>query len=357
MEGMVMASNFWKSKKVLVTGHTGFKGSWLCLWLTELGAEVIGYSLEAPTEPNLFSLADVSRSITSLYGDVRDLKDLTKVAEKYSIDIIIHLAAQSLVNLGYDNPVDTYSTNVMGTVNVLESARQVKSVKVVVNVTSDKCYENKESLWGYRENDRLGGRDPYSNSKGCAELVTTAYRSSYFDDQNVAVATARAGNVIGGGDWATDRLIPDVVRCMTCRNELVIRHPDAVRPWQHVLEPLSGYLLLAEKMSNCPGDYNGAWNFGPTIEDTNTVQWVLGEIQNNLDHPLKYKVDRSPHNHKETFCLKLDSSKASTLLGWNPRLRINDAINWTIDWYKNYINGQDMHEFTLNQIRHYGGLV
>jgi len=352
-----MDPNFWKSRKVLVTGHTGFKGSWLCLWLKELGAEVIGYSLDAPTEPNLFTLADVSRNITSLNADIRDLKHLTAVAEKFNIEIIIHLAAQSLVRSGYENPVDTYSTNVMGTVNVLEVARLVESVKVVVNVTSDKCYENREWIWGYRENDRLGGRDPYSSSKGCSELVTTAYRNSYFNRQNVAVASVRAGNVIGGGDWATDRLVPDIVRTLIDGSSLMIRYPDAVRPWQHVLEPLSGYLLLAEKMWIKPDEYSDAWNFGPSNEDTNTVQWVVDEIQKNLGKPLEYTVNKTQDNHHETFCLRLDSSKACTLLDWHPKLHIKDAISWTIDWYKNYLDGRDMHAFTLKQISQYGDIV
>jgi len=279
VENLVINPVFWKSKKVLITGHTGFKGSWLALWLQNLGANVTGYSLQPPTNPNLFEIAHVADKMNSIIGDVRDLKHLISCFAENRPEIIIHMAAQSLVRTSYDDPVETYSTNVMGTVNVLEAVRHTDSVKVIIIVTSDKCYENKEWLWGYRENEPMGGHDPYSNSKGCAELVTSAYRNSYFHvKSSVAVASTRAGNVIGGGDWAQDRLIPDIVNAFMEKRPVMIRNPNAIRPWQHVLEPLHGYLMLAERLWDKGHTFAEGWNFGPNEQDAKPVSYVVERL-------------------------------------------------------------------------------
>lgn len=352
-----MNDNIWQSRKVLVTGHTGFKGSWLCLWLAEMGADVIGYSQPPPTEPNLFTLAKVESGITSLIGDVRSLEELNSVVRKYNVEIIIHLAAQSLVRTGYQQPVETYSTNVMGTVNVMEVARTVESVKVVLNVTSDKCYENRELSRGYAEGDSLGGADPYSNSKACSEFVTMAYRKSYFEDNKVAVASARAGNVIGGGDWAKDRLIPDIVRALSEKKPVTIRHPDAIRPWQFVLDPLCGYIKLIEKMWLDQGGFNEPWNFGPASSDAKSVGWLLEMIEKNFEQSLDWSVDELASTQHETGCLMLDSTRARDKLGWSPKLKIDEAISWTVEWYRRYFRKDDIRKFTLNQIREYAEIL
>jgi len=357
VENLVINSDFWKGKKVLVTGHTGFKGSWLSLWLQNLGANVTGYSLPPPTNPNLFEIAHVADKMNSIIGDVRDLEHLISCFAENKPEIIIHMAAQSLVRVSYDNPVETYSTNVMGTVNVLEAVRHTDSVKVVIIVTSDKCYENQEWVWGYRENEPMGGHDPYSNSKGCAELVTSAYRQSYFDAERyplhgVAVASTRAGNVIGGGDWAKDRLISDIVNAFMEKRPVMIRHPNAIRPWQHVLEPLHGYLMLAERLWEKGPIFAEGWNFGPNEQDAKPVSYVVDRLAQLWGKDAYWKNDASPHPHEANY-LKLDCSKAKSRLKWLPKLSLGTALEWIIEWYQSYCQNEDMRSVTENQINRY----
>jgi len=349
-----MTPDFWKNKNVLITGHTGFKGSWLSLWLQSLGANVSGYALSAPTQPSLFETANVAEGMHSVEGDIRDLAGLRQQVELRQPDIIIHMAAQALVRYSYDSPVETYETNVMGTVNVLEAVRQSGGVRIVLNITSDKCYENKEWVWAYRENEPMGGHDPYSSSKGCAELVAEAYRKSYFsgDSNACVVASARAGNVIGGGDWAMDRLIPDIIRAFMESSTVVIRSPDAIRPWQHVLEPLSGYLTLVEKLWEHGQDFAGGWNFGPSEQGAMPVQWMVARMIEAWGEGASYELDAQPQVHEANY-LKLDSSKARALLGWSPRLDLSQALQWLTEWYKVNQQGGDMRDFTLSQIRDY----
>lgn len=354
---MAVNPSFWSGKKVFVTGHTGFKGSWLSLWLQSMGANVIGYALAPPTNPSLFAVANVADGMTSLEGDIRDVSAISKELKNYQPDIVIHMAAQSLVRHSYANPIETYSTNVMGTVNVLEAARQAGSVRAIVNVTSDKCYENREWLWGYRENEALGGYDPYSNSKGCAELVTSAYRNSYFNpdhyaDHRVALASARAGNVIGGGDWAVDRLIPDIMRAIVQGKPVHIRNSLAIRPWQHVLEPLSGYLMLAEKLWKEGAAYGEAWNFGPSDEDTKPVSWIVDRLTKAWGKGASWKLDDGDHPH-EAHYLKLDCSKAKLRLDWHPRWHLEQALGAIVDWHLAHQAGNDMRAVTLRQIAAY----
>lgn len=354
---MVISSNFWQDKKVFITGHTGFKGSWLTLWLELLGAKVTGYSLSIPTNPSLFELTQTDSQVTSVMGDVRDLPRLLEVMESIKPDIVIHMAAQPLVRESYKNPVDTYSTNVMGTVNLLEAVRLVHGVKAVVNVTSDKCYENREWVWGYREDEPMGGYDPYSNSKGCSELVTSAYYRSFFskedyDYHGVALASARAGNVIGGGDWANDRLIPDIIRAWQNNEKVVIRYPQAIRPWQHVLEPLSGYLTLAQCLYEKGVNYSGAWNFGPNDSDAKPVGWVVDEMAKRWGNEVGWLQETQTQPH-EAHYLKLDCSKARNYLKWQPRLNINTTLTWVVEWTKSWEKGENMREFTANQIRQF----
>ena len=350
---------FWKDKKVLLTGHTGFKGGWLSLWLNAMGAKVVGYSLEPPTEPSLFDVAQVQKSLAASYiEDIRDLNNMLLVFNSHKPDIVFHMAAQPLVRYSYVDPIETYSTNVMGTVNMFEAVRKTESVRVVVNVTSDKCYENREWLWGYRENEPMGGYDPYSNSKGCAELVTSAYRHSFFnpnidDAESVAIATGRAGNVIGGGDWADDRLVPDIFKAILNKNTTIIRNPNAIRPWQHVLEPLNGYLTLAEKMWDNPITYSDAWNFGPNEDDTKPVSWIIQNLVELWGEGSEWKVDaKTDHPHEATY-LKLDCSKAKSMLGWEPRWNIEIALSKVVEWYQEYQSGNNMYEVTLKQINEY----
>ena len=345
---------FWKEKRVLVTGHTGFKGSWLSLWLQKLGADVLGYALSPPTQPSLFEVAHVADGMTSITGDVRDLEHLQAVIAEYRPEIIIHMAAQPLVRYSYENPIETYSTNVMGTVNVLEAVRQSESVRVAVCITSDKCYENKEWLWGYRENETVGGRDPYSSSKGCAELVISAYRNSYFPPKEyqhhkVAVASTRAGNVIGGGDWAKDRLIPDIMNAIMENRPVIIRSPNAIRPWQHVLEPLNGYLCLAEQLWVDGPKFAQAWNFGPNSEDAKTVSWIVEYLTSFWGEGARWELDSAQHPHEDNY-LKLDCSKARSLLGWAPKLRLSTALEWIAEWYRGYQQNKDMRSLTEEQI-------
>ena len=349
--------SFWAGKVVLLTGHTGFKGSWLSLWLQSMGAKVIGYALPPPTNPSLFATANVAKGMTSIEGDIRDYAALATAFKQYQPEIVIHMAAQALVRYSYSNPIETYSTNVMGTVHMLEAARQAGSVRAIVNVTSDKCYENKEWLWGYRENESMGGYDPYSNSKGCAELVTTAYRNSYFNpakfsEHGVALASGRAGNVIGGGDWATDRLIPDILRAIEAGQPVNIRSPHAIRPWQHVLEPLSGYLCLAEKLYTESSAYAEGWNFGPYDEDAKPVQWIVEHLTQSWGEGASWQLDQNPQPH-EAHHLKLDCSKARAKLGWHPRWQLKETITSIVDWHKAFLDKADMMAFTLSQISLY----
>lgn len=353
---------FWKGKCVLLTGHTGFKGSWLSLWLQSMGAKVVGYALVASTKPNLFEVAEVGKGMTSIIGDIRDLENMHAVFAEHKPEIVVHMAAQALVRYSYVEPVETYSANVMGTVNLLEAVRCADSVRAVVNVTSDKCYENREWVWGYRENDAMGGYDPYSNSKGCAELVTAAYRNSYFhpdkhQQHGVALASVRAGNVIGGGDWADDRLIPDILLAITQGEPVNIRNPHAIRPWQHVLEPLSGYLLLAQKLYEEGGAaYAEGWNFGPSDEDAKPVQWIVERLTKSWGGDASWVLDGDDHPH-EAHYLKLDCSKSKTRLHWFPRWHLEETLAAIIDWHRAYRDGQNMHELTLRQVDAYNDTI
>jgi CDP-glucose 4,6-dehydratase len=346
-----MKGEFWKGKKVFITGHTGFKGSWLTLWLTSLGADVCGYALEPPSTPSLFEKAQVARHCRHVHGDVRDPALLSAQMADFKPDIVIHMAAQALVRLSYSQPVDTYATNVMGTVNVLEAARQCSTVAAIVNVTSDKCYENREWVWGYRESDPMGGHDPYSSSKGCAELVASAYARSYFSTEGgTRLASARAGNVIGGGDWALDRLVPDIIRGFLRNDDVPIRRPDSVRPWQHVLEPLSGYMLLAEKLVTDGHACVGGWNFGPPQSAVQTVRVVTEEICAMWGAPRRWTDASDPHALHEARLLQLDSTKAQVDLGWQPRWSFREALAATVQWYKEAHQGSDVAELCLRQI-------
>lgn len=352
-----MDSSFWQGKKVLITGHTGFKGGWLSLWLQSWGADVMGYSLAPPTQPSLFEIAGVANGMASITGDVRDLEQIQTVIAAYQPEIVFHMAAQPLVRYSYINPVETYATNVMGTVNLLEAIRRLGGVKAVVNITSDKCYENREWVWGYRENEPMGGYDPYSNSKGCAELVTSAFRNSFFnpaefDRHGVAVASVRAGNVIGGGDWAEDRLIPDIIRAFMAQQPAVIRNPHAIRPWQHVLEPLGGYLLLAQKLWEEGPAYAEGWNFGPDDEDAKPVGWIVERLTTKWGDGASWTLDNGEHPH-EAHYLKLDCSKAKARLGWSPRWNLATALEATATWYRAYQARQDMRGLVLEQIQAY----
>ena len=343
--------NFWKNKKVFITGHTGFKGSWLCLWLYFLGAKVTGYSLKPPTKPSLFELCRIDKLVKSITADVRDLKSLEKAMLSAKPDIVIHMAAQPLVRESYKNPVETYAVNIMGTVNVLEAVKRCKSVKAVVNVTTDKIYENREKTTGYRESEPLGGYDPYSSSKACSELVTSAYRNSFLKN-GVAVATARAGNVIGGGDWGTDRLVPDFIKAILKGDKIQVRNPKAIRPWQYVLDPLNGYMILAQRLYQNGQKYAEAWNFGPDDRDAKTVEWIVKNLCSKWDVSATYSIDKRKHPH-ETKTLKLDSSKARTRLKWRTKIHLEDAIDNVIGWTRAYKNKKDPQRTCVEQIKEY----
>lgn len=355
MEGLGVTPEFWRGKRVFITGHTGFKGGWLSLWLQSLGANVAGYSLPVPTEPSFFETARVPHGMISIIGDIRDLAPLSAAVRQAAPEIIIHMAAQSLVRSSYDDPVSTYSTNVLGTVNVLEAARSVSGLRAIVVVTSDKCYENTGEHRSFREGDRLGGHDPYSNSKACAELVTDAYRNSFFARRRngpVSVATARAGNVIGGGDWAADRLIPDAIRAFCGGRPVKLRYPRATRPWQHVLDPLQGYLLLAEKLYATASDYTEPWNFGPPQEHVKTVADVVEAVAKKWGGDAVWEPDPAGNPHEAQF-LGIDAGKARARLGWAPRLDLAQAIDWTVDWYRAWRDGADMRRVSEAQINRY----
>jgi CDP-glucose 4,6-dehydratase len=348
-----MNRDFWAGKKVFLTGHSGFKGTWLTLWLKELGARVTGYSLDFPSQPSLFELVGAHELCRHHQGDVRDADNLRVVLAESQSDIVLHLAAQPLVRDSYDRPIDTYSTNVMGTIHLLEACRRTPSVQSIVVVTTDKCYENREWVWGYRETDPLGGYDPYSSSKACAEIVTSSWRRSFFAHHGAQIATARAGNVIGGGDWARDRIIPDIIRAINGGNRPNIRNPHATRPWQHVLEPLAGYLELAERLWNRQDGIADAWNFGPFESDVKPVSWIADQVCRLYGGPSWSfeKLERKPH---EAGALALDCSKARSCLNWKPKWTVEEAIRHTVDWYAAYRKDPaSIRAFTVSQIRNY----
>jgi CDP-glucose 4,6-dehydratase len=353
----VVNALFWNGRKVLLTGHTGFKGGWFSLWLQRLGADVCGIALEPSTTPNLFQEASVGNHIRSEIADIRDASRMKEIVRDTDPEILFHLAAQPLVRQSYDDPLETYSTNVMGTANVLDAARSAKNLRAIVVITTDKCYENREWIWPYRETDTLGGYDPYSNSKACAELVVSSYRNSFFapakySEHGVAVATARAGNVIGGGDWSKDRLVPDIMRTFAANQTLTIRNPKAVRPWQHVLEPLAGYLKLGKRLLTDGIEYGDAWNFGPEDSDARPVEWIVQHLAAEWGLDASWQIDKGPHPH-EAQMLKLDWSKAANFLSWRPALSLTEALRYTADWYRQSNQGDDMHRFTLHQIEQY----
>ena len=352
--------SFWRGKKVFLTGHTGFKGSWLSLWLDALGADVTGYALDPPTNPSLFVQAQVADAVHSIYGDVRDFQALQSALDSSRPEVVIHMAAQSVVRRGYEDPIETYSSNVMGTVHLLEAVRRSGRPCVIVNVTSDKCYENREWIWGYRENEAMGGRDPYSNSKGCAELVTAAYRESYFPpasagDHGVALASARAGNVVGGGDWTANQLVPDIMRAFLAGQPCEIRNPAAIRPWQFVLEPLRGYLMLAERLAEDPQRFAAGWNFGPAGADTKPVSWIADELAALWGEDAAWRQDSGFHPH-ESMLLRLDATKAESGLGWSPRLPLREALEWIVEWYRLARRDGDLRSITRTQIDRYEAL-
>jgi CDP-glucose 4,6-dehydratase len=354
MEALVAADpDFWSERTVFVTGHTGFKGAWLTLWLQHLGADVYGYSLGPPTVPSLYVAADLENTAPGTVGDVADIAGVARAMASVEPTIVFHLAAQALVRESYEHPVETLVTNVIGTAVVLEAVRGVGSIESVVVVTSDKCYENREWPWAYRESDPLGGHDPYSASKGCAELVTAAWRRSFLD--TIGVASARAGNVIGGGDWAHDRLLPDCIRALTNGEAVRVRNPRSVRPWQHVLEPLLGYLMLAERLCEDGRQWGTSWNFGPAESEVRSAEWIASEVARRWGTPDAWvaSADTGPH---EAASLRLDASRARGALGWAPRLSVEDALDWTVEWYRRYDEGADPRVLTLQQIEQYEGL-
>jgi CDP-glucose 4,6-dehydratase len=351
-------NSFWQDKKVFLTGHTGFKGGWLYLWLSSMGARVTGYALTPNTSPNFFSVCKVEDLLEKSHlANIRDLQQLQSAMQEAQPEIVIHMAAQPLVRYSYNNPVETYATNVMGTVHILECIRLLNTVKSSVIVTSDKCYDNNEWVWGYRENEPMGGHDPYSNSKGCAELVTSAYRASYFSkEKSVSIASARAGNVIGGGDWSNDRLIPDAIKAFESHQALIIRNPLATRPWQHVLEPLSGYLSLAQSLYENGNIFASGWNFGPKDDDVRSVQSLVELLIEKWGEDAIWELEKNAQPH-EAQALKLDCSKAQQLLGWVPRWSLEQAIEKITDWQRAFQSQKNMQHFSLQQIRDYEGVA
>ena len=358
---MSLNRQFWKGRRVFLTGHTGFKGSWLSLWLSMLGAEVVGYALDPPTSPSLYEQAGVASGLRSIIADIRDYERLKASIAEFEPEVVLHLAAQSVVRIGYENPLENYAANVMGTVHLLEAVRTLQRKCVVVNVTSDKCYENREWLWGYRENEPMGGHDPYSNSKACSELITSAYRDSYFrpdslHEHGIALASARAGNAIGGGDWTSYQLIPDLVRAFISGEPCLIRNPLSYRPWQFVLEPLRGYLLLAERLSEDGAEFASGWNFGPADTDAKPVSWIADTMALHWGEDASWMQDTSSFA-KEAHALKLDASKAAAYLKWQPALPLEKTLRWIVDWYKAFEAKADLRAVTLQQIRDYEGLL
>ncbi len=343
---------FWKGRKVLITGHTGFKGGWLSLWLQSMGAHLRGIALQPPTTPALFDVAKVAQGMDSCIADIRDANAIAHLVNEFQPEVIFHMAAQPLVRLSYEQPIETYATNVMGTVHVLEAARHSGSVRAIVNITTDKCYENKEWIWGYREDEAMGGHDPYSSSKGCAELVSSAYRKSFFKDTGIAMATARAGNVIGGGDWARDRLVPDILSALEKGQPVQIRNPHAIRPWQHVLEPLAGYLLLAENLFVHGQAFAEGWNFGPREDDARPVQWIVEHLCQTWGSGASWQLQPGDHPHEANY-LKLEISKAKQRLHWKPRWSLETALENITDWHQAWRDVQDMRALCLQQINKY----
>jgi len=359
MENLVSMSalnNFYKGKRVLITGHTGFKGSWLSIWLNELGAEIIGYALDPMTDKDNFVLSDIGGKITDIRGNVCDTILLNSIFNKYKPEIVFHLAAQPLVRLSYEKPIETYQTNVIGTINVLEAIRATESVKVGIMVTTDKCYENKEHIWGYRENEPIGGYDPYSSSKGAAEIAIASWRNSFFNPKEYtkhkkSISSVRAGNVVGGGDWAVDRIIPDCIKAIETGRDIEIRNPKAIRPWQHVLEPLNGYMVLAKTMWESPTEFCEAWNFGPKAESVISVWDIASKIIQQYGKGM-LKDSSDPYAVHEAQLLMLDITKAEFRLKWKPKMDINQTIGLTVNWYKNY-NSADVYDFCVSQINDY----
>ncbi len=346
-------ASFWNSKRVYITGHTGFKGGWLSLWLQSIGAIVKGFALNPPSTPSLFVEAKVDDHMESEIADIRDLQCLKKSMSAFNPDVVIHMAAQPLVRLSYSHPIDTYTTNVIGTANVLEAARSCSNLKSIVSVTTDKCYENKEWVWGYRENEALGGHDPYSSSKGCAELVTSAYTKSFFNTADTAcVGSARAGNVIGGGDWAEDRLIPDILKAFENSNPVIVRNPLSTRPWQHVLEPLSGYLILAQRLYEKGDEFAEAWNFGPNDEDCKSVEFILDEMVKKWGSGASWQLDKNSNPHEAGY-LKLDCSKAANRLDWHPNWNLDHTLGLIVKWHLDWISGKNMQVNCLQEIKEY----
>ncbi len=355
VESMVIDQAFWQGKRVFLTGHTGFKGSWLSLWLQEMGSIVTGFALEPQTNPSLFEVASVGERMTSIIGDIRDGAALAAAVAQAQPQIILHLAAQPLVRYSYDEPVETFSTNVMGTVHLLEAVRACPSVRSCVVVSSDKCYENREWPWGYRENEAMGGYDPYSASKGCTELVTSSYRNSYFNPahhakHNVGLGSGRAGNVIGGGDWAADRLVPDLLRAFERKEVAIIRNPGAIRPWQHVLEPLSGYLILAQHLYKDGAQFAEGWNFGPVDSDAQPVSWIADHITKCWADGAQFRIESNATAPHEANYLKLDCSKARARLSWTPRWPLARALEEVVGWHREFLAGSDMRQVCIDQI-------
>jgi len=351
-----MTRDFWENKRVFITGHTGFKGGWLSLWLSEMGAEVFGFALSPPTNPSFYDVTGLSTNLSGeTIADLREANKLHEAMQDAMPEIIFHLAAQPLVRYSYSEPVETFEVNVMGTVHLLEAVRKLDTVRAIVCITTDKCYENREWVWPYRENDTLGGYDPYSSSKACTELAVTAYRRSFLSEMGVFLATARAGNVIGGGDWALDRLLPDFLRALDANEAIAIRSPSAVRPWQHVLEPLAGYLMLAEKLYNNGVEYASSWNFGPHDADVKTVQWIVDYLCNRVSGAEWY-IDGVPNVH-EAGMLRLDASKAMSSLRWQPKWDLEAALSRTLDWHNAWRGGDKMNEVSLAQIREYEAVI
>ena len=349
-----MNKDFWNKKKILLTGHTGFKGSWLSLWLQKLNANIIGFSKSIPTNPSLFQLTNIEDGMTSIIGDVCDYDKLEEVVKEYKPEIVIHMAAQAILRESYNNPVETYATNVMGTVNLLESIRKIGNVKVILNVTTDKCYEPNELSKGHIETDRIGGYDPYSNSKACSELVTASFRDSFFNPKEyhkhgISLASCRAGNVIGGGDWAKDRLIPDIMKGILNNETIKIRNPNSIRPWQHVLDPLNGYLILVEKLWSSGSEFSEGWNFGPEENNEKPVKWIVERLTKQWSKDIKWDIDNNINLHEENY-LRLNCIKANSRLGWMSKLNLEEGLEWIIEWYRQYEENNDMREITEQQI-------